>query len=524
MSGQFSGHVCDELPDTESPANPNGTLVDMSQGNSMTDSNNQQTRPTSGGSSKDAQRNTMTNSVFTGTSETLKVLKEKCSLSSWGKSSIASKEPIVTMSNKESQQDHHNGHENQQNCKNGEAYDGKCGANPASGLPVTMNDTMAVNPYVYDLYAVCNHHGSDLQGGHYTATCRNPTDGKWYSFDDVHTRAITRPDSEVISEDAYILFYQRCFNTPTSGLHHAVAASATTKPTSVNAEHKKKLKACPSIVPQGEHHWVYRMPDFSYKGKVAPGKTGTQATATTGGSTATKQESADNGKVEATNNTASVTTSSTKPSKTTTTTRVDGEKVKTPTTNKKCTNTTTNKNDQELNRGCNDQAGDTLSTAASEDGGIANMESSSEDVGTNFQRNSQGKYATLPVMPKRSLDQSMGPSSDDSPFKCDTKICKKFIRSSMVHRDSSDPQRHSTSTFSGDVSFDETTEGDRPAKHSVDNQTSGGMCNGTKASTMPVLNGVMGSTSARGTNLKKGCNHSELELDVQRPIDKNDVD
>ena len=25
---------------------------------------------------------------------------------------------------------------------------------------------------IYDLYAVCNHHGEDLQGGHYTATCR----------------------------------------------------------------------------------------------------------------------------------------------------------------------------------------------------------------------------------------------------------------------------------------------------------------------------------------------------------------
>ena len=28
------------------------------------------------------------------------------------------------------------------------------------------------NSFVYDLYAVCNHHGEDLQGGHYTATCR----------------------------------------------------------------------------------------------------------------------------------------------------------------------------------------------------------------------------------------------------------------------------------------------------------------------------------------------------------------
>ena len=31
---------------------------------------------------------------------------------------------------------------------------------------------------VYELYAVCNHHGSDLQGGHYTAFCKNPTDGQ----------------------------------------------------------------------------------------------------------------------------------------------------------------------------------------------------------------------------------------------------------------------------------------------------------------------------------------------------------
>lgn len=28
--------------------------------------------------------------------------------------------------------------------------------------------TVSENEYIYDLYAVCNHHGHDLQGGHYT--------------------------------------------------------------------------------------------------------------------------------------------------------------------------------------------------------------------------------------------------------------------------------------------------------------------------------------------------------------------
>ena len=62
--------------------------------------------------------------------------------------------------------------------------------------------------YSYDLYAVCNHHGSDLQGGHYTATCRNPTDGHWYLFDDNHVQKLDA-DREVVTEEAYILFYQR---------------------------------------------------------------------------------------------------------------------------------------------------------------------------------------------------------------------------------------------------------------------------------------------------------------------------
>lgn len=36
---------------------------------------------------------------------------------------------------------------------------------------------------VYNLYAVSNHSGTTM-GGHYTAYCRNPSAGEWYTFND----------------------------------------------------------------------------------------------------------------------------------------------------------------------------------------------------------------------------------------------------------------------------------------------------------------------------------------------------
>lgn len=59
---------------------------------------------------------------------------------------------------------------------------------------------------IYDLYAVSNHYGS-LGGGHYTAYALNKGSGKWYKFDDSY---VTEIDSaQVISSNAYVLFYQR---------------------------------------------------------------------------------------------------------------------------------------------------------------------------------------------------------------------------------------------------------------------------------------------------------------------------
>jgi ubiquitin carboxyl-terminal hydrolase 4/11/15 len=58
----------------------------------------------------------------------------------------------------------------------------------------------------YDLYAVSNHYGS-LNGGHYTAFCKNPINKRWYEFDDSE---VSKTDpSQSVTKAAYVLFYKR---------------------------------------------------------------------------------------------------------------------------------------------------------------------------------------------------------------------------------------------------------------------------------------------------------------------------
>ncbi|XP_062331268.1 ubiquitin carboxyl-terminal hydrolase 31-like [Osmerus eperlanus] len=78
--------------------------------------------------------------------------------------------------------------------------------------------------YLYDLYAVCNHHGT-MQGGHYTAYCKNSIDGQWYCFDDSDVQAIA--DDEVCKQTAYILFYQRRATIPSWSANSSVAGSTS---------------------------------------------------------------------------------------------------------------------------------------------------------------------------------------------------------------------------------------------------------------------------------------------------------
>ncbi|XP_073160133.1 ubiquitin carboxyl-terminal hydrolase 8 isoform X5 [Lepidochelys kempii] len=56
----------------------------------------------------------------------------------------------------------------------------------------------------YNLFSVSNHYGG-LDGGHYTAYCRNATKQRWYKFDDHEVSDISA--SSVKSSAAYILFY-----------------------------------------------------------------------------------------------------------------------------------------------------------------------------------------------------------------------------------------------------------------------------------------------------------------------------
>lgn len=57
----------------------------------------------------------------------------------------------------------------------------------------------------YDLYSISNHFGS-LNGGHYTAFCKNPVYQKWFNFDD--TDVSKASESEIVTKAAYVLFYK----------------------------------------------------------------------------------------------------------------------------------------------------------------------------------------------------------------------------------------------------------------------------------------------------------------------------
>ncbi|XP_029456179.1 ubiquitin carboxyl-terminal hydrolase 43 [Rhinatrema bivittatum] len=77
---------------------------------------------------------------------------------------------------------------------------------------------------LYDLYAVCNHHGS-MQGGHYTAYCHNSLDAHWYSYDDSNVELVLEED--IVTRGAYILFYQKRNTIPAWSASSSVRGSTS---------------------------------------------------------------------------------------------------------------------------------------------------------------------------------------------------------------------------------------------------------------------------------------------------------
>uniref|UniRef100_A0A3Q2TP01 ubiquitinyl hydrolase 1 n=1 Tax=Fundulus heteroclitus TaxID=8078 RepID=A0A3Q2TP01_FUNHE len=96
---------------------------------------------------------------------------------------------------------------------------------PSHWSPWRRSYGLGRNPddYLYDLYAVCNHHGN-MHGGHYTY-CKNSVDGQWYCFDDSEVTPIS--DDAVCQQTAYILFYQRRTVIPSWSANSSVAGSTS---------------------------------------------------------------------------------------------------------------------------------------------------------------------------------------------------------------------------------------------------------------------------------------------------------
>ena len=79
---------------------------------------------------------------------------------------------------------------------------------PLNGLDMSKYvEGYAKETYIYDLYAICNHHGQ-IDGGHYSATIKN-SNGKWYNFNDTQVTEIIVNDNIISGNTPYCLFYRK---------------------------------------------------------------------------------------------------------------------------------------------------------------------------------------------------------------------------------------------------------------------------------------------------------------------------
>ncbi|KAM0731384.1 Ubiquitin carboxyl-terminal hydrolase 8 [Formica fusca] len=72
--------------------------------------------------------------------------------------------------------------------------------------------TNNIRNYNYTLYAMSNHYGT-MDGGHYTAFCKNATQDKWYKYDDQTVTEVSPSQVKSQNTSAYLLFYTSFPNT-----------------------------------------------------------------------------------------------------------------------------------------------------------------------------------------------------------------------------------------------------------------------------------------------------------------------
>ena len=80
------------------------------------------------------------------------------------------------------------------------------GSHGASDTLLSVFRVAVQAPPMYDLYSVADHMGG-MGGGHYVATCLNPGDKQWYTYNDQNVSKAKSPPTK--SSAAYILFYVR---------------------------------------------------------------------------------------------------------------------------------------------------------------------------------------------------------------------------------------------------------------------------------------------------------------------------
>jgi ubiquitin C-terminal hydrolase len=91
---------------------------------------------------------------------------------------------------------------------NGRRSRKNCGLVPFPLDNMNVTEITRDQPTAYELYSVINHMG-DVGGGHYTNYSKNSITNEWYEFNDSRVSYLTNPQNEIISPNAYVLFYQK---------------------------------------------------------------------------------------------------------------------------------------------------------------------------------------------------------------------------------------------------------------------------------------------------------------------------